>query len=72
VVVLVVGDGPRLAGSLALISLSIGLVFNVLSEVFFGALSDRLGRRAVCGAGVILTIMWCLRSLRCSTRVNRC
>ena len=32
---------------LALISLSIGLVFNVLSEVFFGALSDRLGRLAV-------------------------
>ena len=43
---------------LALISLSIGLVFNVLSEVFFGALSDRLGRRAVYGAGVVLTIMW--------------
>src|SRR6266446_1363652 len=43
---------------LALISLSIGLVFNVLSEVFFGALSDRLGRRAVYGAGVILTMMW--------------
>jgi len=29
---------------LALVSLSIGLVFNVLSEVFFGALSDKLGR----------------------------
>jgi MFS family permease len=43
---------------LALISLSIGLVFNVLTEVFFGALSDRLGRRAVYGAGVILTVMW--------------
>ena len=43
---------------LALISLSIGLVFNVLSEVFFGALSDRLGRRAVYGAGVVLTMMW--------------
>jgi MFS family permease len=43
---------------LALVSLSIGLVFNVLSEVFFGALSDRLGRRAVYGAGVVLTIMW--------------
>ena len=43
---------------LALVSLSIGLVFNVLSEVFFGALSDRLGRRAVYGAGVVLTMMW--------------
>lgn len=43
---------------LALISLSIGLVFNVLTEVFFGGLSDRLGRRVVYGAGVILTVMW--------------
>jgi MFS family permease len=43
---------------LALISLSIGLVFNVLTEVFFGGLSDRLGRRVVYGAGVILTMMW--------------
>ena len=42
----------------ALISLSIGLVFNVLTEVFFGALSDRLGRRAVYGAGVVVTIVW--------------
>lgn len=44
--------------SLALISLSIGLVFNVLTEVFFGGLSDRLGRRVVYGAGVILTVIW--------------
>jgi len=44
--------------SLALISLSIGLVFNVLTEVFFGGLSDKLGRRIVYGAGVILTLMW--------------
>jgi MFS family permease len=43
---------------LALISLSIGLVFNVLTEVFFGGLSDRLGRRVVYGAGVILTVIW--------------
>ena len=43
---------------LALISLSIGLVFNVLTEVFFGGLSDRLGRRVVYGAGVVLTIIW--------------
>jgi MFS family permease len=43
---------------LALISLSIGLVFNVLTEVFFGALSDKLGRRAVYGAGVFVTIIW--------------
>jgi MFS family permease len=43
---------------LALISLSIGLVFNVLTEVFFGGLSDRFGRRAVYGAGVILTLIW--------------
>jgi MFS family permease len=44
--------------SLALISLSIGLVFNVLTEVFFGGLSDRIGRRAVYGAGVILSVVW--------------
>jgi len=44
--------------ALALISLSIGLVFNVLSEVFFGALSDRLGRRAVYGGGVVLSMVW--------------
>ncbi|MEP6586228.1 MAG: MFS transporter [Candidatus Udaeobacter sp.] len=43
---------------LALISLSIGLVFNVLTEVFFGSLSDKLGRRVVYGAGVILTVIW--------------
>ena len=43
---------------LALISLSIGLVFNVFTEVFFGALSDKLGRRVVYGAGVILTVIW--------------
>jgi MFS family permease len=43
---------------LALVSLSIGLVFNVISEIFFGALSDRLGRRVVYGAGVIIAIIW--------------
>jgi MFS family permease len=43
---------------LALISLSIGLVFNVLTEVFFGNLSDKLGRRAVYGAGVFVTVIW--------------
>ena len=43
---------------LALISLSVGLVFNVLTEVFFGSLSDRLGRRAVYGAGVFVSIIW--------------
>lgn len=43
---------------LALISLSIGLVFNVLTEVFFGSLSDRLGRRAVYGVGVFVSIIW--------------
>jgi MFS family permease len=42
----------------ALISLSIGLVFNVLTEVFFGGLSDKLGRRVVYGAGVIFSVMW--------------
>ena len=43
---------------LALISLSIGLVFNVLTEVFFGGLSDKLGRRVVYGYGVILSVIW--------------
>ena len=43
---------------LALISLSIGLVFNVLTEGFFGSLSDKLGRRAVYGAGVLVSLIW--------------
>lgn len=43
---------------LALISLSLGLVVNVLTEVFFGSLSDSLGRRVVYGAGVILALIW--------------
>jgi MFS family permease len=47
-----------LARPVALTALSIGLVFNVLSELFFGALSDKLGRRAVYGAGVVLTLVW--------------
>lgn len=46
-------DVPR---SHALIALSIGGVCNALTIPLFGSLSDRLGRRAVYGAGVICAL----------------
>lgn len=42
--------------TLALVALSIGGACNALTIPLFGALSDRLGRRRVYGAGVILAI----------------
>jgi MFS family permease len=44
--------------TLALTALSIGGVFNALSMPLFGALSDRVGRRAVYGAGAVLALIW--------------
>lgn len=47
-----------LSRTLALTALSIGGVFNAFSMIFFGSLSDKLGRRAVYGAGVVLALLW--------------
>ena len=47
-----------LSRTLALTAVSIGGVFNAASMLFFGSLSDRLGRCAVYGAGVALALCW--------------
>jgi MFS family permease len=47
-----------LTRTLALTALSIGGVFNALSMPLFGSLSDKVGRRAVYGAGVIGGLIW--------------
>jgi MFS family permease len=47
-----------LSRTLALTALSIGGIFHAVAIPFFGALSDRFGRRVVYGAGVILGMMW--------------
>ena len=47
-----------LSRTLALTALSIGGVFNAFSMLFFGSLSDKIGRRAVYGAGVVLALLW--------------
>lgn len=44
--------------TLALTALSIGGAFHAISIPCFGALSDRYGRRAVYGAGIVLAILW--------------
>lgn len=44
--------------TLALIALSIGGACNAVSIPLFGSLSDRYGRRAVYGAGVLLGLIW--------------
>jgi MFS family permease len=44
--------------TLALIALSIGGACNAVAIPIFGALSDRLGRRAVYGAGAALGLIW--------------
>ena len=49
-----------LSRALALTALSIGGVFNALGMPLFGALSDRLGRRVVYGAGVAIALAWSL------------
>lgn len=43
---------------LALTALSIGGLFNALCMPLFGSLSDKIGRRAVYGAGVIGAVVW--------------
>jgi metabolite-proton symporter len=47
-----------LSRTLALVALSIGGACNAASIPLFGYLSDRLGRRAVYGAGVAIAIIW--------------
>jgi MFS family permease len=47
-----------LSRTLALTALSIGGVFNACSMLFFGSLSDKIGRRAVYGTGVVLALLW--------------
>lgn len=44
--------------TLALIALSIGGACNAIAIPIFGSLSDRLGRRAVYGAGAVLGVIW--------------
>lgn len=44
--------------TLALVALSIGGACNALTIPLFGALSDRVGRRAVYGAGAALGLIW--------------
>lgn len=47
-----------LSRTLALVALSIGGACNAISIPIFGALSDRLGRRRVYAAGVVLALLW--------------
>ncbi|HEY0684565.1 MAG TPA: MFS transporter [Steroidobacter sp.] len=47
-----------LSRTLALTALSIGGAVNALTIPLFGALSDRLGRRVVYGAGAALGLIW--------------
>ena len=49
-----------LSRALALTALSIGGVFNAIGMPLFGALSDRLGRRVVYGAGLAIALVWSL------------
>jgi len=44
--------------TLALVAVSIGGACNALTVPYFGALSDRHGRRMVYGTGTLLTIGW--------------
>jgi MFS family permease len=47
-----------LSRALALTVLSLGGACNAAAMLFFGALSDRIGRRAVYGTGVLLALIW--------------
>lgn len=47
-----------LSRTLALTALSIGGAVNAFSIPLFGGLSDRLGRRAVYGAGSLFSLIW--------------
>lgn len=47
-----------LSRTLALTALSVGGAFNAFTIPLFGGLSDRIGRRAVYGAGSVLALLW--------------
>src|SRR4029453_6636024 len=47
-----------LSRTLALSALSIGGAVNAFTIPLFGALSDRVGRRSVYGAGAVLGLVW--------------
>ena len=47
-----------LSGTLALTAIIIGSVCNAVSVLFFGSLSDRVGRRPVYAAGALLGTLW--------------
>jgi len=48
----------HLSRTLALTAIMAGSVVNALAIPFFGALSDRVGRRVVYGTGTVLAMLW--------------
>lgn len=48
----------NLSRTLALNAIMIGTVFNAVAIPLYGALSDRVGRRPVYGAGALLAMLW--------------
>ena len=48
----------NLSRTLALTAIMVGSVVNALIIPFFGALSDRVGRRAVYGTGAVMGMLW--------------
>ena len=48
----------NLSRTLALTAIMAGSVVNALIIPFFGVLSDRVGRRAVYGAGAVMGMLW--------------